>query len=250
MKIVDTNDKKFYCNGEILEDPEYVLECYDNKHRKHLFWIYVYHHYFFSLHASEISVTTKQDSFYEFKVIDYDEDKGMDRLLDKIEKGINIETVDECFFKGTGSIFIDEGRLMVDGKYMDMNEFIDRLEPYYNFRMDYSIVSKSNELLDNNNMTLIPVRTDNIVDELEELSKRSLEVFKYGFPFIVTKFIYSVKTLDERKKKAKAMLKILENMTGVVEEIELFKRVAGDHLAYVDEDGSIIASEHSVIEDL
>lgn len=58
------------------------------------------------------------------------------------------------------------------------------------------------------------------------------------------------KTLDERKKKAKAMLKILENMTGVVEEIELFKRVAGDHLAYVDEDGNIIASEYSVIGDL
>lgn len=48
----------------------------------------------------------------------------------------------------------------------------------------------------------------------------------------------------------KAMLKIPENMTGVVEEIELFKRVAGDHLAYVDEDGNIISSEHSVIEDL
>ena len=39
-------------------------------------------------------------------------------------------------------------------------------------------------------------------------------------------------------------------MTGVVEEMERFKRVAGEHLAYVDEDGNIIASEHSVIEDL
>lgn len=71
------------------------------------------------------------------------------------------------------------------------------------------------------------MRTDKIVEELEELSKKSLEVFKYGFPFIVAKFIYSVKTFDERKKKAKAMLKILENMTGVVEELELFRRVAG-----------------------
>ena len=136
---------------------------------------------------------------------------------------------------------------MVDGRYMGMNEFIDRLEPYCSFRMDYSIVDKSSELLDNKNMTLIPVRTDNIVEELEALSKRSLEVFKYGFPFIVTKFIYSVKTYDERKKKGKAMLKILENMTGVVEELELFKRVVGDHLAYIDEQGNIIASEHSII---
>lgn len=83
---------------------------------------------------------------------------------------------------------------------------------------------------------------------MEELSKRSLEVFKYGFPFIVAKFIYSVKTFDERKKKAKAMLKILENMTGVVEELELFRRVAGDHLAYIDENGNIIAFEHSIIQ--
>lgn len=250
IKMIDAYGKKFYCNGELLNDLEYVLECYDNKHRKHLFWIYERCPFAYCLYATEVSETKKQDSFYEFMVIDYDEDKGMDRLYDKIERGINIETVDERFFRESGSIFIDEGRLMVDGKYMDMNEFIDRLEPYCSFRMDYSIVDKSSELLDNRNMTLIPVRTDNIVEELEELSKRSLEVFKYGFPFIVTKFIYSVKTLDERKKKGKAMLKILENMTGVVEETELFRRVAGDHVAYVDKDGNIFASEHSVIGDL
>ena len=238
MKLI--KNRKFYENGDLVEGDVYSAK--DYRGITHYFRISSETMGRCCWDAVEVyEKDVRPSTHYKFSIVDEDKDRGFKRLEHKVEASLKKQTVsDNGYMKTNGSIYIGRDGLMVEGKVVTPQEFFRLLHIRGGQRMDYVINDIYSEPFCEG-MTLMKTRVDNIEEEFTRLSRMSLETFKYGFPTILHKLIITYSSTLFRKKACVPLLKIMEGMEGVEDEIDLLKRVANDGFADVDDNGNIVA---------